>query len=135
MSPVAKNEAETRAELIDPALAARGWTAAHLRREQSLGRIELKPGQMHAYRRPARTDYTLRLPTARGQAVAVGIIEAKAEDAAPAAGLEQARRYAVRLGVPFAFASNGHLFVEHDRRRFNEARYRNPIERELSLFS
>ncbi len=33
-----RNEAETRAQLIDPALHGRGWTEALIRREVTAGR-------------------------------------------------------------------------------------------------
>jgi type I restriction enzyme, R subunit len=52
------------------------------------------------------------------QPVAVALIEAKAEHLPPAHGLQQGSAYAdsKRLNVPFVFSSNGHLFVEYDRR-------------------
>ena len=52
------------------------------------------------------------------QPVAVAVLEAKAERLPPTAGLEQAQWYGrscKRLNVPFAIATNGHLFVEFDR--------------------
>src|SRR3989449_3204483 len=66
-----------------------------------------------------RVDYTLRVKVnAASQAVAVALLEAKAEHLPPAHGLEQAKAYAAcrRLNVAFAFASNGHQFVEFDRK-------------------
>jgi type I restriction enzyme R subunit len=67
-------------------------------------------------RRPVRLDYTLRLPVGdRSEPVAVGLLEAKAEDLPPHHGLEQAKRYGRLLNVPFCFATNGHLFVEFNR--------------------
>jgi type I restriction enzyme, R subunit len=62
-------------------------------------------------------DYTLRVKVnPEAQAIAVALIEAKAEDLPPNHGLEQAKAYAAskRLHVPFVFATNGHLFVEFD---------------------
>lgn len=114
MAVVPRNEAETRAELIDRVLADCGWDATHVRREQSLGKIELSAGLNQAKRGNPRTDYTLRLPTGNGQAVAIAVIEAKDETKSPLAGLQQGREYARRLAVPFTFSTNGHLFVEHD---------------------
>jgi type I restriction enzyme R subunit len=63
-------------------------------------------------------DYTLRIRVnPQAQAVAVALIEAKAEHLPPTHGLEQGKLYSAckRLNVPFVFASNGHQFVEFDR--------------------
>ncbi len=68
--------------------------------------------------REAAIDYTLRVKVnADTQPVALAVIEAKAEHLPPNHGLEQAKQYAAckRLNVPFAFSSNGHLFVEYNR--------------------
>ena len=110
-------EADTRAKLIDPAIYQRGWTEDLIRREETAGAVEVVEGE--ARRRPrGRVDYVLRVKVTReSQAVAVALIEAKAEHLPANHGLEQAKLYATckRLNVPFVFASNGHLFVEFDR--------------------
>jgi type I restriction enzyme R subunit len=110
-------EADTRAKLIDPALHARGWTEDLIRREETAGAIEIIEGKPRK-RSKGRVDYTLRVKVnPDSQPVAVALIEAKAEGLPPTHGLEQAKLYAAckRLNVPFAFSSNGHLFVEYDR--------------------
>ncbi|MGH7308138.1 MAG: hypothetical protein ACREK6_05550 [Candidatus Rokuibacteriota bacterium] len=110
-------EADTRAKLIDPALHARGWTEDLIRREETAGAVEIA-GERPRRRPGGRVDYTLRVKVnAESQAVAVALIEAKAESLPPAHGLEQAKTYAAcrRLNVVLAFASNGHQFVEFDR--------------------
>ena len=111
-------EADTRAKLIDPALHARGWTEDLIRREETAGAVEIV-GDRPRRRARGRVDYTLRVKVnAASQAVAVALLEAKAEHLPPAHGLEQAKAYAAcrRLNVAFAFASNGHQFVEFDRK-------------------
>ncbi|RJP24342.1 MAG: restriction endonuclease subunit R, partial [Deltaproteobacteria bacterium] len=111
------NESDTRAKRIDPALHARGWTEDLIRREETAGAIEIVDGKANK-KSKGRVDYTLRVKvTAEAQPVAVGLIEAKAENLPPTHGLEQAKQYGAckRLNVPFAFSSNGHLFVEYDR--------------------
>ena len=96
------NEAETRAELIDPALKAAGWGVVHgsrVRRELiTLGRLQ------GAGRRSKQdiADYVL---TYKGQKLAV--IEAKRRDLPVTEGAAQAKRYAERLQTRFAFATNG----------------------------
>ncbi|MBN1629673.1 MAG: DEAD/DEAH box helicase family protein, partial [Thermoleophilia bacterium] len=110
-------ESDTRAKLIDPALHARGWTEDLIRREETAGAIEVVDGKPRK-RAKGRVDYTLRVRVnIDTQPVAVGLIEAKAEDLPPGHGLEQGKAYAAckRLNVPFVFSSNGHLFVEFDR--------------------
>ena len=110
------NESDTRAKLIDPALHKRGWTENLIRREETAGAIEIVDGKAHKRAR-GRVDYLLRVAVnAESQAVAVALIEAKAENLPPTHGLEQAKLYASckRLNVPFVFSSNRHLFVEYD---------------------
>jgi type I restriction enzyme, R subunit len=110
-------EADTRAKLIDPAIHARGWTEDLIRREETAGAIEIVDGKPRK-RTKGRVDYVLRIKVnIDTQAVAVALIEAKAEHLPPTHGLQQAKLYAncQRLNVQFIFSSNGHQFVEYDR--------------------
>ena len=113
------NEAETRVQLIDPAIHARGWTEDLIRREETLGTVEIVDGQPRRQTH-GRTDYTLRVRIAQdAQPVAVAILEAKSEDKHPAYGLDQAKVYGTwtkRFNVPFVVATNGHQWVLYDRR-------------------
>jgi type I restriction enzyme R subunit len=130
---VGLNEAETRLRLIDPAIHARGWTEDLIKREETLGTVEIVDGQPRRQRH-GRTDYTLRVKVAsEAQPVAVAILEAKSEDKHPAYGLDQAKVYqqeAKRLNVPFVIATNGHLWVLFDRRTAETT----PIPRPMSEF-
>ncbi|MFH0809770.1 MAG: DEAD/DEAH box helicase family protein [Pseudomonadota bacterium] len=111
------NESDTRAKLINPALYGRGWTEEHIKREETAGTIDVIGGKGRP-RPQGRVDFTLRIKVnPEAQPVAVAVIEAKAENLPPTHGLEQAKTYAAckRLNVKFAFATNGHLFVEYDR--------------------
>lgn len=114
--PPIYNETETRAKLIDPSLRARGWTEAHIKREENAGGLYKVRGKWR--REQKKADYLLRIPV-EGQkvAVAVALIEAKKNTFPPLHGLEQAKLYASadRLNVPFVYSSNGYLFVEFDR--------------------
>ena len=110
------NEAETRAELIDPALAAAGWGVAEgsrVRREYPItpGRIE-GPGRRG---KPLTADYVLEY---RGRSLAV--VEAKARDAALTEGAAQAKNYAGKLAVRFAYAANGRGIYAVDMRTGKE---------------
>ena len=96
------NEAETRAELIDPALAAVGWgkvEGSRVRREViAIGRL-IGGGKRS---KQDIADYVL---IHRGQKLAV--IEAKRVSLSDTEGLAQAKRYAERLQVRFAYSTNG----------------------------
>jgi type I restriction enzyme R subunit len=97
------NEAETRAEHIDPALAAAGWgvvQGSRVRREYpiTLGRLE-----GHGRRGKSLTaDYVLYYRNTR-----LAVVEAKAWDEPLTQGLAQAKDYAGKLEIRFAYASNG----------------------------
>ncbi len=97
------NEAETRAEHIDPALAAAGWgvvVGSRIRREYpiTLGRIE-----GHGRRGKALTaDYVL---IHRNHKLAV--VEAKAWDEEVTEGVAQAKNYAGKLTVRYTYSTNG----------------------------
>ena len=96
------NEAETRAELIDPALKAAGWgvvEASRVRREViTLGRLQ--GAGMRAAQDIA--DYVL---TYRNHKLAV--IEAKRRDLPDTEGVGQAKKYAAKLQTRFAYSTNG----------------------------
>jgi type I restriction enzyme R subunit len=111
-----RNEAQTRFELIDPALEQRGWLRSDIRIEETAAPVDIvyHKGQRRA---KGRTDYVLRRPLESGtEPIPLAIIEAKREGLPPEHGLQQGKGY--RIGklhnVPFVFSSNGHLFVEYD---------------------
>src|ERR1035437_8728438 len=97
------NEAETRAEYIDPALKAAGWSVvedSRIRREYpiTLGRIE---GQ--GRRGKALTaDYVLEYRNTK-----LAVVEAKAWDEALTEGVAQAKNYAGKMAIRFTYSSNG----------------------------
>jgi len=111
-----RNEAQTRYELIDPALRLRGWNETNIKVEATSGGITVIDGK--ARRRQGRTDYLLRLEISKDtQPVAIALIEAKAEDKSPGFGLGQAKRDGDcdRLNVKLIFSTNGHQYVEYDK--------------------
>lgn len=112
-----RNEADTRATLIDPALKAAGWTDTQITREHyyqrdhqyTQGRVILVGDRVR--RGEARkVDYLLRI----SDAFPIAVVEAKAESEPAEAGLEQAKRYARDLGLAFAYATNGRDIIEFD---------------------
>lgn len=114
--PPAYNETDTRSKLIDPALHTRGWTEAHIKREENAGGLYKVRGRWR--REQKKADYLLRIPVeGQKEAVAVALMEAKKNTLPPLHGLEQGKLYASadRLNVPFVYSSNGYMFVEFDR--------------------
>jgi type I restriction enzyme R subunit len=107
---MALNEADTRINLIDPKIYSSGWTNDLISREFpiSVGRIELI-GENYRRAAPKKADYVLRL-TQNSEIVAV--IEAKEETAEANQGMAQAKEYAQKLGVLFAYSTNGHQIEE-----------------------
>ena len=97
------NEAETRAELIDPLLVAAGWGVvedSRIRRE-----FKITEGRLEGAGRRGQTltaDYVL---TYRNTKLAV--LEAKADTAPLSEGVGQAKDYAEKLQIRFAYSSNG----------------------------
>ena len=114
-----KNEAETRADLIDPALRAAGWgvvEGSRISREYHITNGRL----IGAGRRsePDTADYVLIYRNHK-----LAVIEAKREELSESEGVAQAKHYAAKMAVRFAYATNGHkiyridmgaLVTEHD---------------------
>lgn len=97
------NEAETRAEHIDPALKAAGWgvvEGSQVRREFRITEGRL---QGHGQRaNPEIADYVLIHRNTR-----LAVVEAKAWAVPCAEGVMQAKAYAAKLAVRFTYAANG----------------------------
>ncbi|MDQ5915930.1 MAG: type restriction enzyme subunit, partial [Pseudomonadota bacterium] len=97
------NEAETRAELIDPLLAAAGWgvlEGSRIRREYpiTLGRLEGAGKRGKAL----SADYVLEYRNTK-----LAVVEAKSDEKALTEGVGQAKDYAGKLSIRFTYATNG----------------------------
>lgn len=122
------NEAETRAEHIDPALRAAGWGVVEgtkVLREHpiTLGRLEGVGGRR---RKGLAADYVL---VYRNRKLAV--IEAKAWDEPLTLGVGQAKDYAAKLAVRFAYSTNGQGLYGIDMQTGAEAECAYPTPDEL----
>ena len=100
------NEAETRAEHIDPALKAAGWgvdEGSRVLREHgiTLGRLQGSGGN-GARAKAEIADYVLVYRNTK-----LAVIEAKAWDKPYTEGVGQAKSYAAKLAVRFTYATNG----------------------------
>ena len=97
------NEAETRAEYIDPALKAAGWgvvEGSRIRREYP---ITLGPhGGSWRRGKPLTADYVLDYRNTK-----LAVIEAKAWDEELTEGVAQAKNYAGKLAVRHTYSTNG----------------------------
>jgi len=105
------NEADTRAKLIDPKLQRSGWMEKMIVRDKAItkGMIINESGDRLPVRKP---DYILCYPDKDG--IPIAVVEAEAEDKSHLAGMQQAKEYMERLGVRFAYSTNGHKVEEYD---------------------
>jgi type I restriction enzyme R subunit len=110
------NEAETRAEHIDPALKAVGWGVVEGSRIRCEFPITPGPLEGHGKRgKPLAADYVLFY---RNQPLAV--IEAKAWDESLTEGVAQAKNYADKLVIRYTYSTNGRELYGIDMREGKE---------------
>ncbi len=97
------NEAETRAELIDPKLREKGWgvlEGTKVHREHPIAPGKIQSGGKRF--KPVFADYVLAY---KGRKLAV--IEAKSEEDEVGEGVAQAKNYALKLKIDSTYAANG----------------------------
>ncbi len=97
------NEAETRAEHIDPQLAAAGWgvvEGSRVRREYRITEGRLQGAGQRS--KPEIADYVLIYRNHK-----LAVVEAKRFDLPHTEGLAQAKAYAGKLQIRFTYATNG----------------------------
>ncbi len=100
------NEAETRAELIDPKLKQCGWgvvDGSKILRERHVckiteGRLQVGGGR----KKPLIADYILVY-----KGVKLAVVEAKSNELEVGEGVVQAKRYAEKLNLETTYSSNG----------------------------
>lgn len=97
------NEAQTKHDLITPALQAAGWGVV----EGSRLRLEfpITQGRLIGQGRrstPLYADYVLEYKNRR-----IGVVEAKKRDLYYTSGVGQAKDYAERLNIRYSYATNG----------------------------
>src|SRR5258708_14710482 len=121
------NEAETRAEHIDPALKAVGWGVVEGRRITR--EYPMAPGRLEGLGRRSKhlfADYILVYRNTK-----LAVLEAKAWDESLTEGLGQAKGYADKLAIRFAYSSNGRGLYGADMQTGKEGvldRYPTPEE-------
>jgi len=97
------NEAETRAEHIDPALKAAGWAVVEGSRIQR--EYQITQGRIEGHGRRGKAEIADYVLVHRNTKLAV--VEAKAWDKPCTEGVGQAKSYAGKLAVRFTYATNG----------------------------
>ncbi len=107
---MAMNEADTRANLIDPKLVSAGWGGveqSYIRREVNITQGRIISGGKRS--KPVISDYVLEY---RGRKLAA--VEAKKESLNYIEGVRQAKDYAERLQCRMGYATNGHEIYQID---------------------
>lgn len=127
---MSRSEARTRKELIDPKLKDAGWAENdwQIEWEYSItdGRIHFD-GKNGRRGTPKKADYLLRYAPSK----AIAIVEAKKEKDSHLEGAAQAKEYAKKLGLWFAYATNGHeieFFNLKTNKQMSVARFHSPKE-------
>ncbi|WP_297418476.1 EcoAI/FtnUII family type I restriction enzme subunit R [Clostridium sp.] len=102
------NEAETRAELIDPSLRERGWGVtpdSKILREYHITMGKIQTGGTRG--KAVIADYVLVYKGCK-----LAVIEAKGDELEVGEGVAQAKDYAERLELDYTYASNGKEIYE-----------------------
>jgi len=97
------NEAQTRAELIDPALKAAGWgvvESSKILREYPISQGRIQSGGARGKKLTA--DYVLEY-----KGVKLAVIEAKSNEVNVSEGVAQAKQYAEKLHLETTYTCNG----------------------------
>jgi type I restriction enzyme R subunit len=97
------NEAETRAELIDPKLKASGWgvvEGSKILREYNITAGKIQSGGIRAKKLTA--DYVLVY-----KGIKLAVVEAKSNELGIGEGVAQAKQYAEKLKLDTTYSTNG----------------------------
>ena len=104
-----RNEADTRAELIEPSLTQSGWGQVE---NSKVRREVIAPGRILPNGQNETGEFADFVLLHKNHKLAA--IEAKREGLGPTEGVNQAKRYAERLQTRFAYSTNGHKIYEID---------------------
>ena len=105
------SEEDVKLRYITPAIENVGWQKENIRMEYpfTAGQILIK-GNVIERGKKKKADYLLL----KNGEFPLAVVEAKNLEHTADSGLQQAMDYALALRVPFAYASNGEKFIEHD---------------------
>lgn len=102
------NEADTRAELIDPQLKQAGWghvADSRVQREYNINAGEIRAGGIRTGQMKA--DYILVYKNRK-----LAVVEAKSDEQEVGEGVAQAKLYASKLELSYTYATNGREIYE-----------------------
>ena len=102
------NEADTRAELIDPKLKQAGWgdiAESRVQREYNINAGEIRSGGIRTGQMKA--DYVLAYKNRK-----LAVVEAKSVEVEVSEGVAQAKLYATKLELAYTYATNGKEIYE-----------------------
>jgi type I restriction enzyme R subunit len=102
------NEADTRAELIEPQLKLAGWSdvaEARIQREYNINAGEIRAGGIRSGKMKA--DYVLIYKNRK-----LAVIEAKSDELEVGEGVAQAKQYATKLELTYTYSANGKEIYE-----------------------
>jgi type I restriction enzyme R subunit len=102
------NEADTRAELIDPQLKLSGWgdvADSRIQREYNINAGEIRAGGIRSGQMKA--DYVLIYKNRK-----LAVIEAKSNEQVVGEGVAQAKQYASKLELTYTYSANGKEIYE-----------------------
>lgn len=102
------NEADTRAELIDPLLKFAGWgdvADSRIQREYNINAGEIRAGGIRSGQMKA--DYVLIYKNRK-----LAVIEAKSNELVVGEGVAQAKQYASKLELTYTYSTNGKEIYE-----------------------
>ena len=104
------SEEDIKLNYITPALQAKGWQGyITMETKITAGKVNLR-GNIVVREKPKKVDYLLYI----WENQPIAVVEAKKNDKAVSFGLQQAKEYAEKLDLPFAYSSNGDGFEEYD---------------------
>jgi len=99
------NEAETRAELIDPKLKENGWDSKANPDVKVHREFIIAPGKIKASggrEKPLKADYVLAYKSRK-----LAVVEAKSDECEVGEGVAQAKNYAEKLKLDDTYSTNG----------------------------
>lgn len=102
------NEADTRAELIDPKLKQAGWgdvAESRVQREYNINAGEIRSGGIRTGQMKA--DYVLAYKNRK-----LAVVEAKSIEVEVGEGVAQAKLYATKLELAYTYSTNGKEIYE-----------------------
>lgn len=110
------NEAETRAEHIDPALKSAGWGVVEGSR--ILREYVITPGRIQGTANRAKPEIADYILVYRN--VKLAVVEAKRWDLPYTEGVEQAKRYAQKMAIRYTYSTNGQAIYSIDMKTGGE---------------